>query len=201
MLISAGGQVIRTETNTINRYSSGARGVIVMRLGEGDKVVAISAFRQGLADQGAMGDNDDPQPDGGDRRTAGIARHDRLRRPGGRRVRGPVRDLPRQRQPGAGAQDRALARQRARSGRGLPVREREHLRPHPGQRPREGHLPRPADLATREPVDHGAPDHDRRLQAGVRGADHGRDPVLRVRPLGQEGPAARPDHRPPRSRT
>ena len=30
-LISAGGQVIRTETNSINRYSSGARGVIPNR--------------------------------------------------------------------------------------------------------------------------------------------------------------------------
>src|SRR5215218_8141812 len=64
MLISAGGQVSRTETNSINRYSSGARGVIVMRLGEGDKVVAIAAFREGLAERGGMGDNDDPQPDG-----------------------------------------------------------------------------------------------------------------------------------------
>jgi DNA gyrase subunit A len=37
VLISEGGQVIRTETNTINRYSSGALGVIVMRLaGIGD---------------------------------------------------------------------------------------------------------------------------------------------------------------------
>ena len=35
LLISAGGQVVRTETNTINRYSSGARGVIVMRLDGG----------------------------------------------------------------------------------------------------------------------------------------------------------------------
>jgi DNA gyrase subunit A len=64
MLISAGGQVIRTETNSINRYSSSARGVIVMRLGEGDKVVAIAAFREGLAERGAIGDNGDPQPDG-----------------------------------------------------------------------------------------------------------------------------------------
>ena len=39
LLISAGGQVIRTETNTINRYSPQARGVIVMRLAEGDRVV------------------------------------------------------------------------------------------------------------------------------------------------------------------
>jgi DNA gyrase subunit A len=60
-LISSGGQVIRTETNSINRYSSGARGVIVMRLAEGDKVVAIAAFRAGLADRGTIGDNDDPE--------------------------------------------------------------------------------------------------------------------------------------------
>ncbi len=63
-LISAGGQVIRTETNSINRYSSGARGVIVMRLAEGDRVVAIAAFRAGLAEQGGIGDNDGPEPDG-----------------------------------------------------------------------------------------------------------------------------------------
>ncbi len=63
-LISAGGQVIRTETNSINRYSSGARGVIVMRLAEGDRVVAIAAFRAGLAEQGGIGDNDGPEPGG-----------------------------------------------------------------------------------------------------------------------------------------
>jgi DNA gyrase subunit A len=65
LLISSQGQVIRTETNSINRYSSGARGVIVMRLAEGDRVVAIAAFRAGLADQGAIGDNDAPEPGGG----------------------------------------------------------------------------------------------------------------------------------------
>ncbi|MDQ2965046.1 MAG: DNA gyrase subunit A, partial [Chloroflexota bacterium] len=59
-LISSGGQVIRTETNTINRYSSSARGVIVMRLAEGDRVVAIGAFRAGLAEQSAIDDNDAP---------------------------------------------------------------------------------------------------------------------------------------------
>ncbi len=59
-LISSGGQVIRTETNSINRYSSGARGVIVMRLADGDRVVAIAAFRAGLAEQGSIDDNDDP---------------------------------------------------------------------------------------------------------------------------------------------
>ncbi len=65
LLISAHGQVIRTETNTINRYSSSARGVIVMRLADGDRVVAIAAFRPGLAERGTIGDNDDPQPGGG----------------------------------------------------------------------------------------------------------------------------------------
>jgi DNA gyrase subunit A len=64
LLISAGGQVIRTETNSINRYSSSARGVIVMRLAEGDRVVAIAAFRSGLADRGGIDDNDAPEPGG-----------------------------------------------------------------------------------------------------------------------------------------
>jgi DNA gyrase subunit A len=62
LLISAGGQVIRTETNSINRYSSGARGVIVMRLAEGDRVVAIAAFRSGLAEHDGIEDNDAPEP-------------------------------------------------------------------------------------------------------------------------------------------
>jgi DNA gyrase subunit A len=64
VLISEGGQVIRTETNTINRYSSGARGVIVMRLAEGDRVAAIAAFRPGLADRDGMGDDGAPATDG-----------------------------------------------------------------------------------------------------------------------------------------
>jgi DNA gyrase subunit A len=64
VLISEGGQVIRTETNTINRYSSGARGVIVMRLAEGDRVAAIAAFRPGLADRDGIGDDGTPATDG-----------------------------------------------------------------------------------------------------------------------------------------
>jgi len=60
VLISAHGQVVRTELGSINRYSSGARGVIVMRLNEGDRVVGISAFRPGLAEGRGNGDNDDP---------------------------------------------------------------------------------------------------------------------------------------------
>src|SRR6188474_1355099 len=64
VLISEGGQVIRTETNTINRYSPGARGVIVMRLAEGDQVAAIAAFRPGLAERDGMGDDGAPESGG-----------------------------------------------------------------------------------------------------------------------------------------
>ena len=64
VLISQGGQVIRTETNTINRYSPGARGVIVMRLAEGDQVAAIAAFRPGLAERDGIGDDGAPEPGG-----------------------------------------------------------------------------------------------------------------------------------------
>ncbi len=69
LLISAAGQVVRTQLATINRYSPAARGVIVMRLNEGDRVVGIAAFRPGLAARRAIGDNggaegDGPEPDG-----------------------------------------------------------------------------------------------------------------------------------------
>ena len=36
-----------------------------MRLAEGDRVVAIAAFRAGLAERDGMGDNDAPEPGGG----------------------------------------------------------------------------------------------------------------------------------------
>jgi DNA gyrase subunit A len=64
VLISEGGQVIRTETNSINRYSAQARGVIVMRLAEGDRVAAIAAFRPGLADRPELGDDGAPATGG-----------------------------------------------------------------------------------------------------------------------------------------
>ena len=38
--------------------------MIVMRLAEGDRVVAIAAFRAGLAERGGIGDNDSPEPGG-----------------------------------------------------------------------------------------------------------------------------------------
>jgi DNA gyrase subunit A len=61
VLISAQGQVVRTELDTVNRYSPGARGVIVMRLNEGDRVVGIAAFRPGLAEARASDDNGGPE--------------------------------------------------------------------------------------------------------------------------------------------
>src|SRR5688572_9769368 len=63
LLISAGGQVVRTDVKTINRQHAQARGVITMRLNEGDRVVGIAAFRAGLAEQDAMGDDGGPGTD------------------------------------------------------------------------------------------------------------------------------------------
>ena len=64
VLISAHGQVVRTELDTVNRYSPNARGVIVMRLNEDDKVVGIAAFRPGLAEGRESDDNDAPDAGG-----------------------------------------------------------------------------------------------------------------------------------------
>jgi DNA gyrase subunit A len=64
LLISAGGQVVRTDVKTINRQHAQARGVITMRLNEGDRVVGIAAFRAGLADGDGMGDDDAPTTGG-----------------------------------------------------------------------------------------------------------------------------------------
>ncbi len=64
LLISAGGQVVRTDVKTINRQHAQARGVITMRMNEGDRVVAISAFRSGLAERDGIEDNDAPEPGG-----------------------------------------------------------------------------------------------------------------------------------------
>src|SRR3954451_20837096 len=64
LLISAGGQVVRTDVNTINRQHAQARGVITMRMNEGDRVVAISAFRAGLAEREPVGDNGAPAAGG-----------------------------------------------------------------------------------------------------------------------------------------
>ena len=64
VLISAQGQVVRTDIRTVNRQHAEARGVITMRLNEGDRVVGIAAFRPGLAQREGMGDNEGPSADG-----------------------------------------------------------------------------------------------------------------------------------------
>ena len=51
---------MRTDVTSINRYGSAARGVIVMRLNEGDSVAGIAVFREGLAEQRSVGDNEEP---------------------------------------------------------------------------------------------------------------------------------------------
>ena len=67
VLISAHGQVVRTDVKTVSRQHTQARGVIVMRLNEGDRVVGIAAFRPGLAEEVDTDDNGGPEsgPGGG----------------------------------------------------------------------------------------------------------------------------------------
>jgi DNA gyrase subunit A len=65
VLISAQGQVVRTDIKTVSRQHAQARGVIVMRLNEGDRVVGIAAFRPGLAEALASDDNGEPDAGGG----------------------------------------------------------------------------------------------------------------------------------------
>ena len=65
LLISREGQVVRTDVESINRYGSGARGVIVMRLNKGDTVAGIAVFREGLAEQRGVGENGGDGPDEG----------------------------------------------------------------------------------------------------------------------------------------
>ena len=57
---------MRTDVNSVNRYGSSARGVIVMRLNDGDEVAGIAVFRaedrgdNPVTDTDSMPDNDDP---------------------------------------------------------------------------------------------------------------------------------------------
>ena len=71
LLISSEGQVVRTDVESINRYGSAARGVIVMRLNEGDAVAGIAVFREGLAEQRSVDENDEAGPDPGAPQTQG----------------------------------------------------------------------------------------------------------------------------------
>jgi len=62
LLISSAGQVVRTDVKTVSRQKSAARGVIVMRLNDGDEVAGIAVFRAGLAEQRGDGQNDEDGP-------------------------------------------------------------------------------------------------------------------------------------------
>jgi DNA gyrase subunit A len=44
MLITEDGSILRTEVSTINKYRRSSRGVTVMRLQEGDRIVSITVF-------------------------------------------------------------------------------------------------------------------------------------------------------------
>ena len=135
-----------------------------------------------------------------------ILRRDAPGHAGGSRaaaVRGPKRpsdgvqrpvDLHRQRPPRAGPGCLSVPRGTAGQGRGRQVLEREHLPQDQPERPRARRFRHPADVSQRERLDSRAADHDRRAEAGVGQSDHGGHPVFLVRPLGQEGPAARADH-------
>jgi DNA gyrase subunit A len=65
LLISSAGQVVRTDVKTVSRQLAGARGVIVMRLNEGDEVAGIAVFRAGLAEQRGEGQNESDGPGAG----------------------------------------------------------------------------------------------------------------------------------------
>ncbi|MCY7419453.1 MAG: DNA gyrase subunit A, partial [Chloroflexi bacterium] len=58
LLISASGQVVRTDVQSVSQQSSAARGVIVMRLHDGDSVAGIAVFRAGLAEQRGIDQNE-----------------------------------------------------------------------------------------------------------------------------------------------
>jgi DNA gyrase subunit A len=65
LLISSAGQVVRTDVESINVYGRAARGVIVMRLNEGDEVAGIAVFRAENREENPVTDGTD-MPDNGD---------------------------------------------------------------------------------------------------------------------------------------
>ena len=75
----------------------------------------------------------------------------------------------------------------------LRLRQRRDLRAVRGERARLRRLRHPEPHGADQRVDHGAADHGRRAQAGLRQADHRGRAVLRLRPAGQEAPRPRAD--------
>ena len=102
--------------------------------------------------------------------------------------------------PDLGARDRGSPRDPLERIRDPPLREHRALLPGEGERPRSRLLHRADALRARERGDHGAADHDRRDEAGVRQAHHRGDPVLRLLPAGPQGAVARADQREARRR-
>ncbi|CAA9334422.1 MAG: Ribose-phosphate pyrophosphokinase, partial [uncultured Nocardioidaceae bacterium] len=97
--------------------------------------------------------------------------------------------------PGARRGGGGRSRHHADPDLGLRVRQQRDLRPLRGVGPRLRRLRHPEPHGAGERVDHGAPHHGRRAQAGVGEADHGRHAVLRLRAAGQEAPRPRADLR------
>ncbi len=62
LLISSAGQVVRTDVSSINVYGRQARGVIVMRLNEGDEVAGIAVFRADNREEVEAQPSDEPEP-------------------------------------------------------------------------------------------------------------------------------------------
>jgi DNA gyrase subunit A len=60
MLISSAGQIVRTDLATIPVYGRAARGVIVMRLNEGDEVAGIAVFRADEPESVETAPSDEP---------------------------------------------------------------------------------------------------------------------------------------------
>ncbi|CAA9545085.1 MAG: Ribose-phosphate pyrophosphokinase, partial [uncultured Thermomicrobiales bacterium] len=109
----------------------------------------------------------------------------------------PDDDPDRQLEPGAGGRDLRPHRDPARPGGGDEVQQRQHLRPDRRERPPQRRLRGPILRRPDQRRDHGTPDHDRHAEAGLGRAGDGGDPLLRLRPDRQEGPAAGADHGPP----
>jgi DNA gyrase subunit A len=62
LLVSREGQVVRTDVQSVNRYGSHARGVIEMRLNEGDEVAGIAVFRADTREEVPAEPSDEPEP-------------------------------------------------------------------------------------------------------------------------------------------
>jgi DNA gyrase subunit A len=60
LLISKGGQVVRTDVKSVSRQSSSARGVKVMTMNEGDEVAGIAVFAAGDRESVEAGPSDEP---------------------------------------------------------------------------------------------------------------------------------------------